>query len=64
MEPLLTLREVSMRLNIPTRSVYKLIKEGRLKSSKLGKLLRVKESELCLFIDGLPQKQYFGGNRG
>jgi len=47
---LLTVREVSERLSIPERTVRKFLFERRLARTKIGRLVRVSESDLETFI--------------
>lgn len=50
-DKLLTQKDVAERLSISTRTVGEWLRSGKLKGMKIGKLWRVKESELQRFID-------------
>lgn len=47
------LTEVSARTDLSRSALYRLIGAGHLKAVKVGKALRVSESELCRFIGAL-----------
>lgn len=44
--------DVAARLDVSTDAVYRLIREGRLRAIRVGRLIRVPESALAAFIDG------------
>jgi predicted adenylyl cyclase CyaB len=50
-EKLLTLKEASEQLNVHWQTVRNYIKEGKLKSSKIGRNIRIKQSDLNELID-------------
>ena len=51
-ERVLKVREVSSHLSCDDDTVYRLIREGRLRSIRVGRLHRVPESALADFIAG------------
>lgn len=51
---LYTIAEVAKRLKVNRNTVYKLIREGRLKAVKLGSL-KVREKALEEFLDNLEE---------
>jgi excisionase family DNA binding protein len=61
MEKLLTINEAATQLNIPPKSVYRLIHIGSLQSTRLGKLFRIRQSDLCDFVNQLPIHTRQGG---
>jgi len=50
-ETYLTLRDVGQRLKIGRTSVWKLIAEGGLRRMKVGKIVRVKESDFLAWCE-------------
>ena len=52
MEEYFSPQEVSQKLKLNIRTVYKWIKEGRLKAVKLGDLWRIPESEIKRLLEG------------
>ncbi len=50
-ERILTPEQVAQILQIHQFTVLKLIKQGRLKASKLGRVYRIKESDVELFLE-------------
>lgn len=44
-------RETSQRLGITLRTLYRFIDEGRLPAYKLGRVIRIQESDVERFID-------------
>lgn len=46
-----TVDEVAEHLRVTPRAVREWIRQGKLKSTKIGRLVRVKEEELQKFID-------------
>ncbi len=51
---LLTVFQVAERLTVCVRQVRTYIADGRLKVKRLGRLVRVEETELARFIKSLP----------
>lgn len=51
MEQLLTIKETAHYLNIHWQTVQKYIKEGKLKSHKVGRNIRISSSDLDRFVD-------------
>lgn len=51
MEEMLTLGEVAKRLKVSVKTIRRWLQEGRLTGFKMGKLWRVKETELEAFIE-------------
>ena len=49
-----TLEEISEIIGIAERTLYREIKEGRLRARKLSKNWRVSESDLQAYIDSVP----------
>ena len=43
--------EAAERLGITQRTLYRLIDEGQIPAYKMGRVLRVKESDLDVFLD-------------
>ena len=43
---LLTVKEVSVWLNLTERSVYRLIQSGKVKAIRLGRLIRIKTDDI------------------
>jgi excisionase family DNA binding protein len=52
MEELFTPQEVAQKLKIDMSTVYRWIREGRLKAVKIGHFWRVSESELSRLLKG------------
>lgn len=50
MEDYYTPEEVANKLKIDITTVYRWVKEGRLKAIRVGRLLRIPESELQRFL--------------
>jgi excisionase family DNA binding protein len=50
MEEMLTLEEVAQRLKISIKTVRRWLQQGRLTGIKMGKLWRVRETELEAFM--------------
>jgi excisionase family DNA binding protein len=50
-ERILTPEQVSQILQVHPFTVLKFIKQGRLKASKLGRVYRIRESDVELFLD-------------
>ncbi len=57
MEELLTPQEVAQKLKIDMSTVYRWIREGRLKAVKIGHFWRISESELNRLLKGDEQSQ-------
>ena len=57
MENYLTVKDVMKILRISRTTAYGLISSGRLKSYKVGRLVRVGETDLKNFIEGKPSKK-------
>jgi excisionase family DNA binding protein len=51
-ERLYTPEEAADALRVKVRSVMEWLRQGKLKGVKLGRLWRIKESDLKAFIDG------------
>lgn len=51
MENYYTPKEISDKLKLNIRTVYKWIREGKLKAVKLGDVWRISESELNRFLN-------------
>jgi len=52
MEKLFTPQEVAQKLKIDMSTVYRWIREGRLKAVKIGHFWRISESELSRLLKG------------
>jgi len=50
---LLKIAEIMERTGLSKASVYRVINAGQLKTVKIGRSVRVTESELCRFIENL-----------
>lgn len=61
MEEMFTLEEVAKRLKVSVKTIRRWLQEGRLTGFKMGKLWRVKETELVAFIER--QTQQWEGNK-
>lgn len=57
METYYTPKEIAKKLKLNIGTVYKWIREGRLKAVKLGDVWRISESELNRLLKGEEQKQ-------
>ena len=57
MEKLFTPQEVAQKLKIDMSTVYRWIREGRLKAVKIGHFWRISESELNRLLKGDEQSQ-------
>lgn len=55
MEELFTPQEVAQKLKIDMSTVYRWIREGRLKAVKIGHFWRISESELSRLLKGNEQ---------
>jgi excisionase family DNA binding protein len=53
----LTVKQVMEKLQISRATAYKLISSRRLKSFKIGHLVRIRECDLKNFIEGKPSKK-------
>ncbi|OPZ59500.1 MAG: Helix-turn-helix domain protein [Candidatus Aminicenantes bacterium ADurb.Bin508] len=51
-ERLMTPEEVAERLAITPKTVRRFLREGRLKAMKVGRLWRVRESDLLAYMKG------------
>ncbi|HNQ81797.1 MAG TPA: helix-turn-helix domain-containing protein [Candidatus Aminicenantes bacterium] len=51
-----TVKEIMEALKVSRASAYGHIKSGRLKTVRIGRLLRIKAEDLETFIDGQPSK--------
>lgn len=51
---LLTIAQVKQRPQIPHETVYRLMRQGTLRSTKIGRARRVKQSVLDAYIRSLP----------
>lgn len=51
MEKLYTVKELAILFNVDQHTIYVWIKEGRLKSIKIGRMVRVRESDLQVVIE-------------
>lgn len=50
-----TPQEIAEKLKIDTRTLYRWIREGRLKAVKIGHFWRISESELRRILEGNPE---------
>lgn len=57
MDELFTPQEVAQKLKIDMSTVYRWIREGRLKAVKIGHFWRISESELNRLLKGDEQSQ-------
>lgn len=48
---MLTVKEVSKKLNVSTRTIYRYIKDGKIQVIKLNHIIRIEEDALSKFID-------------
>lgn len=48
---LLTIEEVAEILKVSDRTVHRWLQEGKFKAYKIGRLLRIKESDLHTFVN-------------
>jgi len=55
-ETILTVEQVAQILQVHPFTVLKFIKQGRLKAAKLGRVYRIKRSEVDAFLDELTQQ--------
>lgn len=46
-----TLKEISERIKTPILYLRRMVKEDKLIGTKIGKTIKVKESDVCNFID-------------
>lgn len=53
----LTVEEIMGILKISRATAYGLVRSGRLKSFKIGHLVRIREIDLKHFIEGKPSKK-------
>jgi len=51
MSKLFTVREVAELLKVNIMTIYRWIKEGKIKQTKIGRSVRIDESELNKFIN-------------
>lgn len=58
--PLLSAAEVAERLNIGTRTVWKMLKAGDIPSIKVGQLRRVRPADLDAYVAQPPNNQVGG----
>lgn len=47
---------VSQRTGLGRTSLYALIKDGKLKTVRVGRAIRVKEADLAEFINSMPER--------
>ncbi|MBT9156284.1 MAG: hypothetical protein DDT37_01269 [Firmicutes bacterium] len=52
MENYYTPKEISAKLKLNTRTIYKWIREGRVRAVKLGDVWRISESEIQRLLGG------------
>jgi excisionase family DNA binding protein len=57
MEEMLTLGEVAKRLKVSVKTIRRWLQDGRLTGFKMGKLWRVKETELESFVERQTQQR-------
>ncbi|PJC36862.1 DNA-binding protein [Candidatus Peregrinibacteria bacterium CG_4_9_14_0_2_um_filter_53_11] len=50
-DPILTVDEAAEELQLHPFTVLKLIRKGRLKASKIGRVYRIRESSIDAFLD-------------
>ncbi|PSL12639.1 helix-turn-helix domain-containing protein [Shimia abyssi] len=51
-KPMLTVFDVAERMNVSERTVFRWIKEGRLKVFRAARVLRISEADFQDFLDG------------
>lgn len=51
MEKIYTPEEIAERLQVQERTVYGWLRSGKLKGSKLGRLWRIRESDVVAFLE-------------
>ena len=51
LEPLYSMKEAGKKLNVSPHTIKAWLKEGRLQRTRLGKLVKIRESELARFAD-------------
>lgn len=56
-ERVLRVPEVAKHFDVTEDTVYMLIREGKLRAIRLGRVLRVPQSALAEFIDGVEPNQ-------
>jgi excisionase family DNA binding protein len=57
MEDMLTLEEVAQRLKVSVKTIRRWLQQGRLTGIKMGKLWRIRETELEAFIERQTQQR-------
>ncbi len=55
-ETILTVEQVAQILQVHPFTVLKFIKQGRLKAAKLGRVYRIKRSDVDVFLEGMTQQ--------
>ncbi len=55
-EPLLSIEQVAARLNVQPISVRRAVWRGTLSASRIGRLIRIRPSDLETYIDRTPAK--------
>ena len=53
-ETFLTVQEVAELMRVSTMTVYRLIKAGDLRAARIGRSLRLRDSEVQAFLDREP----------
>ena len=52
MDKLLSVEEAAKILGVNEQTVRRWVREGRIKASKVGRLIRIKEEDLNTFLEG------------
>jgi len=55
-DPWLSTGEVADRLGVTTRTVYRLVNDGRLEAFRIGRAVKVRRSEVARFLDAARMK--------
>jgi excisionase family DNA binding protein len=55
--------EALVRLNLSRDTFYKLVREGKLTARKVGRKTLILDSDLCVFLEGLPKLGAADGGR-
>ncbi len=50
---LLTRQEAADRLGMSTVTLWRMVRDGRLKVCKIGRMVRILESDLQMYMDGI-----------
>jgi excisionase family DNA binding protein len=57
MKPYLTVKKAAGIAGVSPLMIYKLVSAGKLRSFKVGRLVRIREIDLKNFIEGKPSKK-------